>query len=453
MKHYTPVSARASLGAVALYVRQNHIWEVVEHELHIQQKVIVHRPIDKLKDCFVNILSGGQRLVEVNSRVRPDLGLQRAFGRAACADQSTISDTLNSCMTENVNQLRQALQIVYRMHSQGYRHDYAQDWQLLDVDTSGLPAGRQGEGVAKGYFAGKRNQRGRQVGRVVASLYDEIVTEYLYDGKTQLEQRLQELVRAAEEVLELDTSRRQRTVIRSDGGGGCDDDVNWLLGRGYGVLLKLKHWQRAAKLSRSVTTWYLDPKTGDREVGWVEQPHVYDRPTRQLAIRSRNKKGTWLYRILILNLPDDLLFALAKSKSRRQPAPTSSLFAALYAYDQRSGGVETSFRGSKQGIGLTKRNKKRFAAQEMLVLLAQLAYNLLTWTQRQLAAHAPVFAKFGKRRMIRDVFHISGVIRYDAQGQVLDIKLSKSHPLAAPFVQAMSALLARNNVALYLGQI
>jgi hypothetical protein len=33
------------------------------------------------------------------------------------------------------------------------------------------------------------------------------------------------------------------------------------------------------------------------------------------------------------------------------------MFAALYAYDLRSGGVETSNRGSKQGLAITKHNK------------------------------------------------------------------------------------------------
>jgi len=63
---------------------------------------------------------------------------------------------------------------------------------------TGMSAGRQGEGVTKGFFSGKKNRRGRQLGRVVATLYDEIVAERLYAGTTQLECSLQELVMAAE---------------------------------------------------------------------------------------------------------------------------------------------------------------------------------------------------------------------------------------------------------------
>jgi hypothetical protein len=35
-------------------------------------------------------------------------------------------------------------------------------------------------------------------------------------------------------------------------------------------------------------------------------------------------------------------------------------------------GVETSLKDDKHGLGLAKRNKKRFAAQQMLTLLAAL---------------------------------------------------------------------------------
>jgi hypothetical protein len=73
--------------------------------------------------------------------------------------------------------------------------------------------------------------------------------ERLYAGKAQLEQSLKSLVEPAEEVLELDEARRRRTVVRVDGRGGRDEDINWLLQRGYLVEVKVKNRQRAVKLS------------------------------------------------------------------------------------------------------------------------------------------------------------------------------------------------------------
>jgi hypothetical protein len=275
----------------------------------------------------------------------------------------------------------------------------------------------------------------------------------LYAGQTQLEQSLQDLVEASETVLELDEARRARTVVRVDGGGGRDADVNWLLERGYGILIKVKNWQRATKLSQSVRSWVADPKTGERAVGWVEQPHAYNRPTRQLAMRSRLRDGTWHHRVVVLNLPDALLFELAGEAMPPAATPEQLGLAALHAYDQRGGGVETSLKGSKQGLGLTQRNKHRMAAQEMLVLLAQLAYNLLTWTRQHLAAYSPRLGKFGPLRMVRDLFHIPGRLRFDADGHLLEITLSDKHELAPPLVQAVSSLLAQDGTALNLGQI
>jgi len=178
-------SARASLVALGVRFHRLQLWSVVGEHVKIKQKTLKHSPLDKLLDCFINILAGGHGLVEVNLRVRPDPAVQRAFGRSACADQSTISDTLNACTPAHVTQMRAALTQIFRQHSRSYRHDYAREWQLLDADTTGLPAGRQGEGVTKGYFAKQKNRRGRQLGRVVATTYDEIVVDRLYDGKCQ----------------------------------------------------------------------------------------------------------------------------------------------------------------------------------------------------------------------------------------------------------------------------
>jgi hypothetical protein len=204
---------------------------------------------------------------------------------------------------------------------------------------------------------------------------------------------------------------------------------------------------RGEKLKRVPST------TPEREVGWVEAPHGYVGPTRQLAIRKPEKGSTWHYRVLVFNLADDLLCALAGQQLPSAPLPVQIALAALYAYDQRGGGVETSVKDSKQGLGLTKRNKRGFVAQEMLVLLAQLAYNAVLWTRATLAARQPQLRPLGMVRMIRDLFHISGKLQFDAQGRLVTIRLNKAHLLAPPFAHAVSSLLAQDGIRLYLGQI
>ena len=262
-------SPRASLAIVGMCSQQMDIWGMLGKQVKIQQKTITHTPLQKLQDAFINILAGGHGIVEINRRVKTDSSLLVAFGRQNCADQSGVSSTLNACQPENVMQMRQALQEIYRRYGTGYTHHYGKAYQLLDVDMSGLPAGRQGEGVETGYFADKVSKRGRQVGRTYATLYDEIISERLYGGKTQLNRSLTELVTDAETVLNLNPGFRKRTIVRIDGGGGNDADINWILSRDYLLLVKMTHWKRVAKLVTTVSQWHTDPKDPRRQAGWV----------------------------------------------------------------------------------------------------------------------------------------------------------------------------------------
>lgn len=453
MRNCIRYSPRASLAMVGICSQQMDIWETIGQQVKIQQKTITHTPLQKLQDAFINIMAGGQGMVEINRRVKPDRSLSAAFGRCRCADQSVVSSTLSACQQANVDQMRQALQTIYHRYGAGYSHQYSKEWQLLDVDMSGMPAGRQGEGVEKGYFAKQKNKRGRQLGRVYATLYDEIVSERLYRGKTQLNRSLSELVMDAETVLNLNSGFRKQTILRIDGGGGNDADINWSLARHYGLLVKVTHWKRVEKLVASVATWQTDPKDPRRQAGWVESPFVYDQPTHQLAVRCQGKNGKWHTSILVFNLDDDQLHWIIQQGKRPPPFPEDPLWLAVYAYDLRGGGVETSIKGSKQGLGITKRNKKSFVAQEMLLLLGQLAYNLIAWTRDGLAACLSKIRHFGMLRMVRDAFHISGRLIFDAQGHIVQISLNQAHDLAASFIDAFTPFLARDGIVANLRQI
>jgi hypothetical protein len=452
MNEHTTFSARASLMVVGQMMQQMRMWDTVRESVYIGQKVIEHHPLDKLLDAFIGIVAGGHGLYEINTRVRSDRALQRAFGRRGCAEQSVVSDTLNACTAQSVEQMREAVKRIYQQHGQGYRHDYEQSYQVLDLDLSGLPAGRQAEGSTKGYFAGKPHCRGRQVGRVIATRYDEVVIDRLYQGSKQLRENVQELVQAAEATLDLDHSQRQRTLLRLDRGGGDQKQIDWMLERDYCVLTKCANWFRAHKLAATVTTWQIDPDDPARAFGWPTAPADYARPTQQVVVRILDTKGKISYGLLVTNAPFDLLVELATHPVHDLPDP--HLFAIVYAYDRRNGSIETQFKNSKQGLGLSKRNKRSFPAQEMLVLLALLAHNLTVWTRNHLALAAPSYARLGTLRMVRDVFHIPGRILFDPQGHLRSITLNRDHPFARFFVAAFASFCAQqNDLSLILGQI
>jgi hypothetical protein len=79
--YFTPA---ASLAAMGVKLNQLNVFGPIRQRVQIAQKTVKHTPIEKLYDAFISLLAG------INSRLRADPGLQRAFGRTACAEQSVV---------------------------------------------------------------------------------------------------------------------------------------------------------------------------------------------------------------------------------------------------------------------------------------------------------------------------------------------------------------------------
>ncbi len=446
-------SARTTLAAVGVKLRQLNLFGPIKERVKIKQKVVKHTPIQKLYDGFIAILAGAHGMVEINKRLRSDRGLQTAFGREGCAEQSVVQETLDVCTKANVEQIQQAMDEIYRQHSAGYRHNYTQSYQLLDADMTGMPCGPKAAFATKGYFAKQRNRRGRQLGRVLATHYNEIVVDRLFDGKTQLAKAFQPLIRAAEQTLGLDADKRARTILRVDSGAGSLDDVNWALEQGYHFHGKDYSGKRARDLADSVTRWIDDPRIPGRQVGWVTlEPSAYVRPVRRIAVRCRKNNGQWGVGVLISTLTAADVILLTNQPAHLINDSDAVLLAYVYFYDQRSGGVETSIKEDKQGLGITKRNKKRFEAQQMLVQLNALAHNVIVWVRSWLAPHLPKLARFGIKRMLRDVFHVSGFIVFDHANRPCRCVLNQADPLARGLATGLHSLLASEHIAVILGE-
>jgi len=131
-------------------------------------------------------------------------------------------------------------------------------------------------------------------------------------------------------------------------------------------LAKIYSTKRAQKLAKSVTEWVWVPSQANRthrQAGWVAKPHRYSQKTLQVAVRTRNEKGQWTDAVLVTTCLDARLFEMVTD------------------YDQRSGVPESTFCQDYQGLSLRKRRKGGFVAQQVLVLLSQLAHNLMVWTK------------------------------------------------------------------------
>lgn len=447
-QHFTSC---ASLAALGIKIRKLDLLAPIQRLVHIGQKTVKDTPFEKLYDAFISILAGATGMIEVNTRLRSDRALQLAFGRNRCAEQSVIQETLSACTASTVQQMEQALDQIYQKQSQGSRHDYWKEFQILDVDLTGLPCGPKAALATKGYFAGARNRRGRQLGRVLATRYHEVVVDRLFEGRTQLAVAFQPLVQATEHTLALDEAKRARTLLRVDAGGGSLDDVNWALSQGYQILCKDYSGKRAGHLAASVATWIEDPDEQGRQIGWVGEPTTeYVRDVVRIAVRKRKPNGQWGIAVLI----SSLLPAEVEELTGTEPGLDSAelLLAHVRLYDQRGGGVEASFKGDKQGLGLSKRSKKRFEAQQMVMLMGSLAHNVVVWAQRWLVVPKSPLQHYGQLRMVRDAFRVSGFLLLDVHGRIRQIGLNQQAPLAPVLLSPLQALVAPAHVTILLVQ-
>ncbi len=82
------------MGGLGVLLRQRDVFAPIGARMLIAQKTVKHAPLDKRYDGFIASVAGAHGLVEINTRLRRDPGLQRAMGPTACAEQSAVRQTL-----------------------------------------------------------------------------------------------------------------------------------------------------------------------------------------------------------------------------------------------------------------------------------------------------------------------------------------------------------------------
>jgi hypothetical protein len=395
--------------------------------VHIAQKTLEHSPTQKLIDALVGILSGCKALYEIDCRVRPDVPLQRAFGRERVADQSTIQRTLNAFTEHNVAQLREAIEAIGREHCAVFSHDFEKEMLTLEVDLTGLKASKRSEGATKGYFSGERNATGRQLVRVSTPNYGEVIFEKLYAGNTTSCEVFKGTMKEVERILGLREERRkrERTLVCLDGGFGTDANLNWLCWRGYEFIAKGYGGKRAKKLANSVPEdgWREGP-TKSQLLGVPSTPHRYARKSKTVLRRWVDEKGKPHQDYLVCSLHE------------LEAAQIATL------YDGR-GAMEVDIKGDKRGLGIEKRRKKNFWAQEALVLLAQLAHNVLIFFKRWFLGGTKA-QKLGVERLVREVMRMPAEVEVGRRGKKVRLKLPHLHPWAKAVAEGIGERFPRN---------
>ena len=122
----------------------------------------------------------------------------------------------------------------------------------------------------------------------------------------------------------------------------------------------------------------------------------------------------------------------------------------VHFYDDRGGGVEIAIKEDKQGLATSKRNKKRFEAQQVLIQLETLAHIVLIWARQWLTPRSPKIARLGIKRLVRDVFQMDGFLFFDQSFDLLRVVLNRADPLAEELSTGLDPLFAQKQVAVTL---
>jgi hypothetical protein len=415
-------TGRASLCALGEYLRRQCFFAPLREQLTIVQKTVRYRPVDKILDALVGILCGAKTIAQSNVTIRTDPAVQRAFGRTACADQSTIARTLRACTAENVAQLERVSWYYLKRYGATPHHRFAEQLLWVDVDLTPMPIGAKAEGSERTWMGRNRSKTGRKTLRITASPYREILHETLLRGKATAVPALKMALQEVEARLGWTREQRARIVLRMDGGFGTTEVLNWVLSRGYQVVAKISHSGRVRTLCQQLGPWQPTSSLG-REIAVVLRPHRFCRATRQWVIRTPQEKGGYHYAVLLTTLPD--------------LEPT----AVADAYDGRAM-IEATFCQDKQALGLVKRRQHRWEAQQIVLLLARLAHHLLLWSKRWLSRVPSTrwrLQGYGLVRLLQEAYTVPGVTRW-RRGWLVSVRFDPLHPLATPLQQGFAAL-------------
>lgn len=295
-KSTTMTTSRASLCALGEYLRRHCFFAPLREQVQIPQKTVRYRPIEKVLDGLLGMLCGAKTISQSNGTIRVDPAVQRAFGRTGCAEQSTIARTMQASTAETVAQLDRVSWYYLKRYGQTPHQRYAERLLWVDVDVTPLPIGAQAEGSERTWMGRNRSKTGRKTLRWTASDYREILHETLLQGKASAVPALKVALGVLETRLGWTRERRQRIVLRLDGGFGTTALLNGLLSRGYQVVAKISHSGRVRKLRQAIGPWQPTSSPG-REIAAVLQPHRFCRATRQWVIRTPKEKGGYQYAV------------------------------------------------------------------------------------------------------------------------------------------------------------
>jgi len=251
--------------------------------------------------------------------------------------------------------------------------------------------------------------------------YHESLLSLIYPGDRQACEWFKPAIQTLEQQWPWSAAQRQKVIIRTDAGLGTDANINYALWRHFQVLMKGFSGKRTQAWVKQLAqpTW-LEAGGQGRAITPAPMALRFGRQTDNYLLRWLSAKGELNYASLISSL-----LAL-------DPVST------LRLYDGR-GADEGEIGSDKSGLLLPKRRKQSLVAQEALILLTDVAHNLLAWLRPWALQEGPL-AGFGPKRLVADVLSIPGHLEFH-QGRLAKVALWQAHPYAEPVQLALVRLL------------
>jgi len=224
----------------------------------------------------------------------------------------------------------------------------------------------------------------------------------------------------AQTSLELDAKRRKRTVWRSDGGAGSDENFHEILEQGYHLHAKGLSNRRAGAFAKQVTRWDAH---ADIWLAEIDSPFKFPRPVRVFVLRRRKKEQfVHSYFVSTLSLPSKRHF--------------------LTYYNQRGGAEVEQFREDKSGLAMGIRRKRSLTGQSAYILLTDLAHNLLADFKLNALSESR-FETYGLKRIVRDLLCMPGRLTFEGS-QLTGIELLSQNQNARPLLICLEKYISRN---------
>ncbi|MBU5438471.1 transposase [Tissierella sp. MSJ-40] len=242
------VNTSAWLVSLIQFANNLNFFDVFK-SFNLKMKSVNYTNLNRLQTLVTSIAMGYSYTNDINEKLVPDTTASKLLGMGKFPDQSQINRFLNRFDETNIDQLEFIHHTLFMENSLALS---SKDPIIVDFDMSGLVAGgRTYELAEKGYFPGKRGEKGYQLSAAFIGSTAETVSMFFDPGNTSCTSRFEDLLKATtfkfKEHLDKDN-----LIIRADSGYRSFDNIQLLKAAGAKFVVKGFSTQQSRNFAKSV---------------------------------------------------------------------------------------------------------------------------------------------------------------------------------------------------------